>query len=179
MSFLLLGVLNSQAAGGAAETYELISSVDTTSSSVTFSSIPQTFRHLQVRSSLRVTGNLTSYFKANNSSATVSEVGFRGATSSTQRIYSDYSSGWYFQETASNEGSDSNIFASLTFTVFDYSQTDKWKPISLLGGVADNYLNVATARFGNYESTSAVSSITISLGSSAVSGTHFELYGLA
>lgn len=173
-NFGLLGA----AAGGAAETYELISSVDTTSSSLTFSSIPSTYRHLQIRGSLRVSSGLTFQFKPNNSSATVSEVGFRGSSSSNQRIYSDYA-GFYFQEGSTNDGSDANTFASLTFTIFDYSQTDKWKPISLLGGVADNYLNVATARFGNYESTSAVSSITINFNASAVSGTHFELYGLA
>lgn len=50
MSFILLGILNSQALAGGGATHELIETIDVTSgvSSVTFSSIPQDYEMLEL-----------------------------------------------------------------------------------------------------------------------------------
>lgn len=70
MSFLLLGVLNSQAAGGAITSeMELIQTINVTGTptTLTFSNIPQTYRHLHLRGQVYSDGGSTTgiFLRAN------------------------------------------------------------------------------------------------------------------
>jgi hypothetical protein len=161
-------------------------------STITFSSIPSTFKHLQIRfiaQSNRATyvDNLEMYVNGDQSANysvhyligdgvnTPSSTGAAGSTG--------------FISTTQNLGSSSgttNTFGAGVIDVLDYSNTNKYKTLRGFWGLN---LNAADASgsygrlglsSGNWRNTNAISSITFypTLGTSFTNNTHFALYGI-
>lgn len=150
-----------------------------TTASVTFSSIPSTYSHLQIRMVGRsangsaqgqmfltfngsATGYAYHYVGGNGSSA------YSGAATAQTAISLNYAPG----STAT-----ANTFSPAILDILDYTNTSKNKTIRFLQGQADSSLNISL-NSGLWVSTSAITSITISATGSFVSGSRFSLYGI-
>jgi hypothetical protein len=151
------------------------------SASVTFSSIPGTYKHLQVRyiardtyaatydvTKLEINGATSGYswheLAGNGSTAAA------GAAATTSFIRAGRVS--YANDTA-------NTFAVGILDILDYANTNKYKTTRLLNGVDTNGAGMALLGSGLYQSTSAVTSITFtSLGTAYAQYSSFALYGI-
>ena len=159
-------------------------------STVTFSSIPADYTHLQIRASYqtsRVTYPLDKIFirfnsdsgsnyschnlKSDGSSAS------SGAENSTQIVDADSSS-----TTAASGGL---VFGPLIMDILDYANTNKYKTILMLKGFDTNgtvsgYGGRVGLISGNWRSTSAITSITFTVDNAAnySANSKFSLYGI-
>jgi len=153
------------------------------SSTITFSSIPSTYKHLQIRAISRDSRALT----LNSLAMRIN--GDSGANYSYHTILADGSS-----ITADGGGNSSNTdymistgssalantFAVSVWDILDYSSSTKNKTIRMLGGTDLNgsgRLNFTSAGWFN---TNAITSLTFfgSGSASFVQYTHFALYGI-
>jgi len=169
--------------------YEYIGSVVVgagTQPTVTFSSIPNTYRHLQLRGIHRSTGSnaFNSWFicRVNGDSGTNYSTHYlSGNSSSASSVAGSNQTNfdWFY-----NPGSDapSNVFGIHVIDLLDYSSTTKYKTFRLLNGVD---LNQTTTRVGVqmasglWRSTSPVSSITMTSNyGNFAQYSHFALYGI-
>ena len=150
-------------------------------SSVTFSSIPGTFTHLQIRAIARATSavsDLDIIVQFNSDTA---------SNYSSHQLYGDGSSaasghflGTYmtlFYTTAGN--ALANNFGSAVIDILDYANTNKYKTARSLSGLDNNGNGYALLRSGNWRSTSAITSITLSVSSGNIAQySSFALYGV-
>ena len=186
MSFMLLGILNSQVSGGATPAMELISSQILTSSasSVTFSSIPSDYKHLQIRMAHRNTrtgsGNGLMVLEFNSDTGanySMHELLGNGSSVTSDATYAVNQNfmGLAFSPEASNTTS---AFAGTVVDILDYANTTKNKTVRSLGGVAASTNRISLIS-GHWRSTSAVTSIKMYVFSgNLVTGSRFSLYGV-
>jgi hypothetical protein len=166
----------------------------TTASSITFSSIPSTYSHLQIRmlaQTNRATyGGDNFYFRVGLSSVD------SGSNYSWHNLYGNGSS------TDSNNGTTASYinvlnggclgttagssFGSVVIDILDYTNTNKYKTTRALGGTDDNGASSGGFGFGiginsgSWRSTSAIDTITLypMNGSSFTQYSKFALYGV-
>lgn len=173
-------------AGAAAGAYELISTtlITTSTAGVTFSSVPSTYKHLQirytsrqatsgVRDQLRVRFNGSSaynyaYHKLEGNGSTVSS----SAVTTTDGM----NGGWM---TATSE--TANFFGAGVIDILDYASTAKNKTIRSFSGVngsGGSYVSLNSGFF--YTNTNAVTSIELNTLDvfSFAAGSRFSLYGI-
>jgi len=161
--------------------FESISTVALSSSNgtITFSSIPSTYKHLQIR--MFATGSTTAdaYIRFNNdSTATYFCHQMRGGGGGTAQGYS-YATQNQMVIT-SNIGQSSTSFSAAVCDVLDYQNTNKNKTIRSLNGYDLNGSGEAIFWSGAWNnSSSAVSRIDIIMSSGTFgSNSHFALYGI-
>jgi hypothetical protein len=157
-------------------------------SSLTLSSIPSTYKHLQVRSYLGDTYSVVSpggcgmeRFTYNSDTAN---------NYATNRVYGDgagvFTTGYASQASAGNMAAitwgNQNIFASSVTDIYDYANTNKFKSSKCLGGSdsrtgSSNWqINFASAI---WLSTNAINSITLNAAISGFrAGSTMDLYGI-
>ena len=189
---LILGTLASSVQK-ATTAFESIATVSPTSgTSITFSSIPQTYQHLQIRMMTRDAfstfgGNYDLALQVNNVTASVyTRHVLQGNGTTASASGGAASTSMNLSRTGMWSGSPvpSNTFAVALIDIQDYSSTSKNKTIRYFSGGDFNSTSgdapggVALGS-GLYIQTTAISSITIFGASSAfVSGTTFALYGI-
>lgn len=191
-----LGILAVAGAAAAAPAYELISTslVSSDTTSVTLSSIPQTYKHLQVR----WTGRNNQSWGSDGSSPGfwVQINGVTASSYSTHRLIgngSSVSSGANsalnyirFTNVLANAFSPASAFGAGVIDLLDYSNTVTNKSIRMLAGYNSNSTEIGgvTLASGAIYSTSAISSITLGAGNGPagggqfVSGSRFSIYGI-
>jgi len=148
-----------------------------TASSVTFSSIPAGYTHLQIRSNVLASGNTNGGIQMNFNSDTAS----------------NYSNHWMFGNGSSagagNTPNDTFIYGGFglysTFpTVFvsdilDYANTNKGKTVRSLTGNERNGSGFVYMFSGNWRNTNAISTIVITPNSGTFNAnSSFALYGI-
>jgi hypothetical protein len=165
----ILGTIASQVPGKiSSSSFESISTVTiggTPQSTIEFTSIPSTYKHLQVRGIAKSTGSAATF-------AAIRLNGDNGANYSAHEISSDGlgSVGAYGASNTSNGWADpiagtavANLFTGFTLDVFDYQNTDKYTTIRYLGGHNTNtvncYLFMTSAA---WRDTSVVNSLSLS-----------------
>ena len=181
-----LGILAvAGAGGGAANSYELISTtvLGSDTSSITFSSIDQTYTHLQLRFSIRSTrtdaAENAGFIRLNNDSNSIYDFGqfvASGGSIFTQQSVSQarFNNIWF-----SASGSSQTTYCGLVVNIYDYASTVKNKGIMVYGGYANNAANRNYIYSGQYRTTSAISQINFTdIGYSLSSGTRISLYGI-
>jgi hypothetical protein len=185
MSLFPLGLLSQNGGGGgAAGAFEQIETqiLGANASSVTFSSIPSTYKHLQLRITARSssTGNATALFLRFN--------GVSGTSYSTHTLYGTGSSvvseGFasldaFYRMPIPDDGLAACGFGSLVIDVLDYSLTNKNKTIRTLSGY--NISNIANVSLvsGGFYSTNAISSLSLTPQAGQLkTGSRFSLYGI-
>lgn len=182
-----LGFWAAAGAGGAGGgAMELISTtiLSSTASSVTFSSIPSTYKHLQIRATMRAnrSGAESEIFAlringdtAANYSAHVL-LGNGGSVSSTSYTGESYIRGEAF---AANDDI-TNAFGATVIDVLDYANATTYKQTRFASGRCGSTQFAISVRSGSWRSTSVVSSVTLLtyFGSSFVAGSRFSLYGI-
>ena len=159
-------------------------------SSITFSSIPADYTHLQIRASyqtergtypldkifIRFNSDSGSNYSCHNLKGDGSSAS-SGAENSTQIVDADSSS-----TTAASGGL---VFGPLIMDILDYANTNKYKTIRMLKGFDTNG---TVAGFGgrvglisgNWRSTSAITSVTFTVDNAADFSQYsrFDLYGI-
>jgi hypothetical protein len=185
----ILGVIASQNYPRITNSYESIATVSVGSggqSTITFSSIPSTYKHLQIRAlakSSRTDSPQATYSVRFNSDG--------GNNYSYQRILADGSSYaadasapwsyiYLYNMTGSSGSVDSRLFGSAIFDILDYSSTVKNKTLRFVGGYDTNTQGTVGTGGGAWYNTNAISSIAISIdgGSNFVQNSDFALYGI-
>jgi hypothetical protein len=170
----------------APSSYESIATATPTGASVTFSSIPQTYKHLQVRMITRVSSSTTSdvIFTVNGASSSgdyaVNHV--RGAAPTSTGAYFDSSVAYLTALQSAGTGSTSDLFGVAIIDFNDYANTTRQKSMwSVYGTVFPSTSNGQIRIQGSlYRYTTAISSLTFTDSSAGnfISGTRISLYGI-
>jgi hypothetical protein len=182
----ILGIIASSKA--VPNSYESIATTTVSSpvASITFSSIPATYTHLQVRGINRLstsgTDTLSTLMRFNSdtgSNYTSSHVLY-GTGASAQAAASGTSQTSMVMVNTPKDGNTASAFGILVCDILDYANTNKYKTIRCLGGYDGNDTNgIVTFRSSAWMNTGAVTSITL-LGSADnfVQYSQFALYGI-
>lgn len=154
--------------------------------SVTFSSIPQTYKHLQVRALTR-TDRASTYDGAYvylNSDTTLSNYtlhGLRG-DGATASSFGFSTSGGTGTQTTSTLGNSTTaqMFGAVVLDILDYTSTNKNTTIRCFGGVDINGGGFAELFSGVWLNTAAVTSVSFAsvAGTEFLQYSHFALYGI-
>lgn len=155
-----------------------VATVDSSgAANITFSNIPQNYTHLQIRGSIRG-GN-----EAGVSAA------FNGSTGNGHTLFGGNSARGSFVESGvipiggtPNSANSSSVFGALICDILDYSRTTKFKTTRSLYGTGMNVSGNTYVMFssGLWQSTSAITSIVVTLGGSAsfAENSRLSLYGI-
>jgi len=179
----LIGVIASSGGAAVAGDFESIATVNVGSggsATVTFTSIPSTYQHLQIRGITKSTASSSDFLYLRVNSDT-------GTNYSSHRIQGDGSSAAAFGFANQDQcwfgfaagTSNTNIFGATVLDILDYANTNKNKTMRALHGVDYNGSGTVFAPFSNaWYSTSAITSITIYGASDIGQYSSFALYGI-
>lgn len=153
------------------------------SSTINFSSIPQTYTHLQLRLSQRCSvagAGLNGSYIEFNSDTTAGNYSFHrlvGDGSSASSYGVNSLDGLAFSTTNGDTG---NYFAYTIIDIFDYTSTNKYKTCrSLNGGALDSQYGAVGLYGQAWKNTNAITSIQIvPAGGTLVQSTTAYLYGV-
>lgn len=182
----LIGIIASSG-GAAGGDYESIATVNVGSggsSSITFSSIPSTYQHLQVRGIARSTRSATSdYIALQLNSDTGSNYAYHGldGNGSSASAFGLATQTFMDVERASAATATTNVFGVSVIDILDYANTNKYKTMRCLGGSDNNGSGSITLTSGLWQNTNAVSTITLKAQggtSNFAQYSSFALYGI-
>jgi len=177
----ILGTLSSGVAASTSSYESIASSSPTSGTSITLSSIPSTYKHLQLRYAintgafeyirLRFNGDSGSNYTSHVLWARNGSTGAEGYTAAgSALIYSN-----------NVEGTTDNYPNVGIIDIIDYADTSKYKTFRTFAGSDNkgqaNPKSMVQLTSGAWLSTSAINSITIISGTYS-SGTQFSLYGI-
>ena len=155
------------------------------SSTITFSSIPQTYKHLQLRCLIRNTNS------ANGTS--IGSMQFNSDTGGNYTRHNMYGTGSTVAAGAGtgvtfvdigvtgNNGTLSNTFSANIIDILDYTSTNKYKTVKTLSGFSQNNNGEEEVWFSSsaWLNTSAINSINFYINSySFTQYSSFALYGI-
>lgn len=151
---------------------------------VQFVGIPSNYRHLQIRTSARLTsGNTTNYMWArfnNNSDSVYNMHQFVSMGVSSSSSYNSTAS-FNIIERLAGGGAPGNVFGAIIWDIYDYSTT-KAKTSKALGGVEYNSNSTAGSIYFNgnlYTGTDSIQSIELAQETANfVENTIISLYGV-
>jgi len=147
------------------------------SSTITFSSIPSTYTHLQIRGIARTATNVSLGLRFNSDTASNysrhylngngASAGAGGGASSTSAY-------------AGTTATATSAFGANVIDVLDYKDTNKYKTIRALSGGDNNGSGFVQFMSGSWRNTNAVSSIDIFQvdGDTITQYSSFALYGI-
>jgi hypothetical protein len=166
--------------------YESIATVTASGSSATlsFTSIPSTYQHLQIRGIVKsttsgssLTGvNLT--FNSDGSSSYSRHILYGNGSSAT--VYGNTSNAaWSIGADDVPTAGYTNIFGAHIIDILDYTNTNKNKTVRALTGADVNGAGVVALSSTVFIKTAAISSIELNCASgNFASGTTYALYGI-
>lgn len=185
----ILGIMASQISGhlwapdGA---YDALSTVTVGSggvASITFSSIPATYKHLQIR-----------WLARDNFASDASDVAMRfnsdsGANYSWHQLVGDGSTAAAYASTSqtlmragfvAGSTAGSNVFAPTVLDLLDYANTSKNKTVRNLAGYDKNTAGSIGLQSGSWMNTAAINTISITprVGTTFSEFSQFSLYGV-
>ena len=153
-------------------------------STITFSSIPATYTHLQIRQIARTTvatsvqtGNGIRFNSDTASNYAIHQLFGDGSSTTTNAIVPD---SYIFYSANTGTSAGANIFGAAVIDILDYANTNKFKTVRTLAGADLNGSGSIYFRSGLWRSTSAISTITIDCRDSGVFTEYssFALYGI-
>lgn len=177
----ILGIWASAQSAAADTSYESIATVSVGaggSSSISFTSIPSTYRHLQLRTFTNNPTTLTTNTRFNSDSGANYSFHFLSGNGSTTEVAGVANTTGIANITyASNVAN--NFFAGV-IDILDYANTNKNKTVRSFTGWDTNSSNGSIhLRSGAWYSTSAITSITITADAGSFSQySSFALYGI-
>jgi hypothetical protein len=167
--------------------YESIATTTITAdtASVTFSSIPQTFKHLQLRMFAKTdradTDDVTLMQFNGDTAANYSWHWLRGNGTAPAGSAAGASQSYiYLNYACSGNSSASNVFGACVLDIPDYANTNKYKTTRSLHGYDLNGQGWIYLASGNWRSTSAITSIVLDqqYGTNWKQYSSFALYGI-
>ena len=175
-----IGIMASQISGhlSVATNYESIATVAVTTavSSITFSSIPGTYKHLQIRGAGKaVTSGIWVTLKMNSDATSGNYYG--------HRLLANGSAVSFGNNAGSSAGIDFTTFYPTGPTAFvadilDYTSTNKAKTVRTLSGYDANGSGELNYMSGYWAGTSAITTLTFGNTANFEQYTHFALYGV-
>jgi hypothetical protein len=184
----LIGIIaSSGSAAAVAGDYESIATVTVGSggaSTVTFSSIPSTYTHLQVRYLTRTNrGDVQDLirFRFNSDSGTNYAYHWLRGDGSTADAGNGTSTASPWTAIVAGDNAGANQFGAGVSDILDYANTNKYKTTRTLSGIDTNSADGRIMFFSNlWMNTAAINSIEIApnFGSSINQYSSFALYGI-
>lgn len=154
-------------------------------SSITFSNIPQTYAHLQIRGIGKTDGAGNGYSMLISVNSDTTTTNYR-----THYLYGEGStaisgtyntfSGVLFPGDVTGAGSNVALFGANIIDILDYSSTTKNKTFRSLGGQERNGAGNIGLNSGLWINTSAITSLSLTVAGDTnfVQYSHFSLYGI-
>jgi hypothetical protein len=176
---------------GNASSYESIATVtgNGSSTSLTFSSIPSTYKHLQIRGigktiALQRSTLLGIQFNSDTGAnytthRLIGDGSNAAATGATATTYTSFRDTLAASQTSLPDMA--NIMGAVIIDILDYANTSKNKTVRGFGGVDGNYASVdfeVNLISGLWLNTAAISSITLVANDSFTTASTFALYGI-
>ena len=146
-------------------------------SSISFTSIPSTYTHLQIRASY--TGNDVPLLRLNGDTSTnYPNHWLRGTGSAASGAAS--AGAYNLLQLATSWTPSSTVPGVFIFDLLDYANTNKYKTVRTLGGCDLNGSGGIELMSGLWMSTAAVNAISMTIGSSGTTYQYssFALYGI-
>ena len=185
----ILGIWASSKATTAADTgamfpLQVITVGPAGASSVSFTNIPGTYTHLQIRAIARTTranqeDNVQIRFNSDSAGNYASHVLY--GDGATAGAFSDGSSiSFNTRSVVAAASSTASTFGATVIDILDYANTNKYKTARALSGYDANGNGQVRLVSGLWMSTSAITSITLLSANSAdlVANSQFALYGI-
>jgi hypothetical protein len=148
------------------------------SSTITFSSIPSTYKHLQIRAIAR-TDRANTYdggYVQFNSDTTLSNYTLHilsgTGSAATSEGYSTTGGAGLQTPTTGGNTILANTFGPFVMDILDYANTSKYKTIRSIGGFEDNTNARIQLLSGAWLNTAAITSITLDV----INGTNYKEY---
>lgn len=152
------------------------------SSSISFTSIPSTYKHLQIRLLARVDGSVTQNgTKLQFNSDTGTNYTYHTLYGNGSAVaYGEANTNQNFMDKASGASAGASMFGAMVCDILDFRDTTKYKTTRTLGGTDQNGSGAIFLSSGVWRNTNAITSITLSPfdGYSYVQYTHAALYGI-
>ena len=180
----ILGIWASQNYPRITNSYESIQTVTVGaggSASISFTSIPSTYKHLQIRALSRTdravtyTSNIIRFNSdTTNSNYSQHEIMGNGSTASAggganSAIYT----------LIPGTSTTASVFEGEVIDILDYADTNKYKTVRILSGYDGNGAGVIFFGSGSWRNTNAISSISLTATSgNIVQYSQFALYGI-
>ena len=187
MSLLPLGLLSQGGGAGGGGTFEQIATtvLTATTNTITFSSIPATYKHLQLRMVSKTTdASASGYLFLRYNSDSAANYSYHYLLGTGASVQAAGASGSTFAGLIFINGNSVNAsaFAPNILDILDYADSNKFKTSQLFGGRANggtgaNQVHLESA---NWRSTSAITSINLLFGdgTNLSIGSRFTLYGI-
>jgi len=183
---LLLGVLQAQAAGGVAGSFDLLDEeiLLSAQSSVTFSSLDTLaagYQHLQIRAVAMTTANTRFYMRTNG--VTSSSYSWHRLSGNGSGVSSEGNASQSAMRLMSNIWPASSSGAAIVIDILDPFETTKYTTVRALSGSTGSANEVGLFS-GAYQNTAAISSVSFGLGNlgpgetNLLTGSRFSLYGI-
>jgi hypothetical protein len=181
----ILGIFASAVTGGVStSSFESIATVTVGSggaSTITFSSIPGTYTHLQIRGIGRSSNGGAPdniYARINSDSSTNYSNHYLWGNGTVAQATGGSNNDLYIAGRQTGNDSLSNTFGATVIDILDYANTNKYKTIRYLAGWDTNGAGEAWFASANWRSTSAITSLTCYNSFNWVQYSHFALYGI-
>ena len=164
--------------------YESIATttVSTPVSSVTFSSIPSTYKHLQIRAITRGSASATDGWNANFNSDTGSNYYILHVLYGNGSSAGAYAGGTFTEVQLGDivgSSTTANSFSASVTDILDYQDTNKNKTVRTIYGFDLNGSGTAALASGLWMNTSAINSINLTVNSGNFAQySQFALYGI-
>lgn len=177
--------------GGVAASTNSYESIATTTvgaggtSTITFSSIPSTYKHLQIRAISRTNrGDTNDFMTVRFNSDTGTNYAYHslyGNGASAGAADTGTSTGTPWSGVTAGGNATASMFGAVIWDVLDYQNTNKYKTLRLLSGTDQNGTTGRIYFQSNlWQSTSAISTVTIipTFGTLFSQYSQFALYGI-
>lgn len=184
----ILGIIASSQTASTLTAFESIATATGTGSSgtITFSSIPSTYQHLQIRILVRDTsaGTIASTVNIRMGNGTVDTTSIYpfhrlyGTGSSALASGNNSNTSIGLNSLCVNGGTTADIHGTAIIDIHDYASTSKYKTVRTFGGQDRNGSGEISLYSGLFQSTSAVNIIQIYTSNNFASSSTFALYGI-
>lgn len=165
--------------------YPIASQVMANSSNsiVDFTSIPQTFNHLQIRWTVRIAQSSPSYygvyFNNDTTAGNYIQQGVSGDGASVGSSYITNNQAAIAQCVMPNTTHMANNFGTIICDIFDYSSTTKNKAVKWMWGFDSNGSGATGLSANTWLSTAAINRMTFNSGALFTAGTRVDVYGIS
>jgi hypothetical protein len=187
----ILGIWASSKSTVAADTGAMfplqVITVGSTTSTVTFSNIPSTYKHLQIRALAKCDVN-----DGNNSYSNIylrfnSDTGsnysyhhLQGDGSSVATTGQVNQTSVFVGTAANSDSAQANVFGANIIDILEYANTNIYKTVRCLNGKENNATNYNRIQFksGNWRNTNAITSLTFTTDGNFTQYSQFALYAV-
>jgi hypothetical protein len=149
---------------------------------ITFSSIPSTYRHLQLRGIVRSNraGTANDQFRMtfNSDSGTNYASHLLSGNGSTTTAYSAVSDNYIYTNAVTGSTATASVFGVIVLDILDYANTSKYKTVRDLSGIDANGSGGVELGSGLWMNTTAINTLKVYAIGSLVQYTQFALYGV-